>query len=97
VDPVADPLLLRKNMVTPGIEPGTLDLTTRPQRHQPACLEQCIDPVLREPKRSGSASFLGLYPDNGGIGSRRCMWSKSQQVAFSGFTALMPMDLVFVR
>jgi hypothetical protein len=37
VDPVPDPLLLRKNLVAPGIEPGPLDLqagtlTTRPQR-----------------------------------------------------------------
>jgi hypothetical protein len=35
VDPVPDPLLLRKNLVAPGIEPGPLDmyqgmLTTRP-------------------------------------------------------------------
>jgi hypothetical protein len=26
VDPVPDPLLLRKNLVAPGIEPGPLDL-----------------------------------------------------------------------
>jgi hypothetical protein len=26
VDPVPDPLLLRRNLVTPGIEPGPLDL-----------------------------------------------------------------------
>jgi hypothetical protein len=37
VDPVPDPLLLRKNLVAPGIEPGPLNLwpgtlTTRPQR-----------------------------------------------------------------
>jgi hypothetical protein len=37
VDPVPDPLLLRKNLVAPGIELGPLDLysgtlTTRPQR-----------------------------------------------------------------
>jgi hypothetical protein len=29
VDPVPDPLLLRKNRVAPGIEPGPLDLYPR--------------------------------------------------------------------
>jgi hypothetical protein len=28
VDPVPDPLLLRKNLVAPGIEPGPLDIYT---------------------------------------------------------------------
>jgi hypothetical protein len=46
VDPVPDPLLLRKNLVAPGIKPGPLNLypetlTTRPQRQPEIIARDC--------------------------------------------------------
>jgi hypothetical protein len=66
VDPVPDPLLLRKNLVAPGIEPGPLNLTTEAVSVKYA--------IMQNAKREKGIKFHVKYYEHSLHNQKKTIW-----------------------